>query len=78
MMRPSIEGLYKHGSILLSEIPEDIDESRVIVTFLEAKPKQQAKQIIYFGMFAGSQQSSEEDFQLAEFIGDSDDRLDWS
>lgn len=38
-MLQSIEGIYKHGSIELAEIPENIDESRVIVTFLEAKPQ---------------------------------------
>jgi hypothetical protein len=37
-----------------------------------------SKQIIYFGMFAGSTQSTEEDFQIAEFTGDSDEQLDWS
>ena len=77
-MLQSIEGIYKHGSIALSEIPENIDESRVIVTFLEAKLKQQTEQLIYLGMFAGSKQSTEEDFQMAEFTGDSDDKLDWS
>lgn len=45
-MLQSIEGVYKNGSIELSEIPKNIDESRVIVTFLEAKPKQQTRQII--------------------------------
>jgi len=29
-------------------------------------------------MFAGSKQSTEEDFQIAEFTGDSDDNLDLS
>jgi hypothetical protein len=77
-MLQSIEGVYKHGSIQLAEIPEDIEESRVIVTFLEAKPKQQTKQLMYFGMFDSSKQSTEEDFQIAEFTGDSDDNLDWS
>jgi hypothetical protein len=77
-MLQSIEGVYKHGSIELAEIPENIEESRVIVTFLEAKPKKQTEQIIYFGMFAGSKQSTEEDFQMAEFTGDPDDNLDWS
>ena len=46
--------------------------------FLEAKPKTTTKQIIYFGMFSGSKQSTEEDFKTAEFTGDSDDNLDWS
>jgi hypothetical protein len=77
-MLQSIEGIYKDGSISLSEIPKDINEGRVIVTFLEAKPKQQTKQMIYLGMFANSKQSTEEDFQIAEFTGDRDDNLDWS
>lgn len=77
-MLQSIEGIYKHGSIELAEIPENIEESRVIVTFLEAKLQKQTQQIMYFGMFAGSKQSTEKDFQIAEFTGDSDDCLDWS
>lgn len=44
-MLQSIEGVYKHGSIKLAQIPEDIDESRVIVTFLEAKQKKQTEEI---------------------------------
>jgi hypothetical protein len=77
-MLQSIEGVYKHGSIKLAEIPENIDESRVIVTFLEAKHQQKTEQVIYFGMFAGSKQSTEEDFKMAEFTGDRDDNLGWS
>ena len=45
-MLQSIQGVYKHGLIKLAEIPEDIEESQVIVTFLEAKPEQQKGQII--------------------------------
>jgi hypothetical protein len=77
-MLKSIEGIYKHGSISLAEIPENIDESRVIVTFLEARPKKANQQMIYFGMFAGCKQSTQEDFRIAEFTGDSDDNLNWS
>jgi len=29
-------------------------------------------------MFAGSHQSTEADFEIAEFQGDTDDELDWS
>ncbi|QIR38965.1 hypothetical protein HCG51_21180 [Tolypothrix sp. PCC 7910] len=39
-MLQSIEGIYKQGQIELTELPEDISESRVIVTFLEPKKKQ--------------------------------------
>lgn len=77
-MLQSIKGVYKQGSIELTEIPENIEESQVIVTFLETKPKKTTEQIIYFGMFAGFQQSSEKDFKIAEFTGDSDDNLDWT
>jgi len=30
----SIEGIYKHGKVELLETPEDVDEARVIVTFV--------------------------------------------
>jgi len=30
----SIEGIYKHGRIELLETPEDVEEARVIVTFV--------------------------------------------
>jgi hypothetical protein len=36
------------------------------------------RQMISLGMFAGSKQSTEEDFQMAEFTGDRDNNLDWS
>ncbi|KAB8316568.1 hypothetical protein SD81_025655 [Tolypothrix campylonemoides VB511288] len=76
-MLQSIEGVYKHGKIELSELPSDVSESRVIVTFLEKKTQAQ-KQIMRFGMFSGKKQSTEEDFQIAEFYGDTEDGLDWS
>ncbi|BDA70550.1 hypothetical protein CAL7716_047160 [Calothrix sp. PCC 7716] len=77
-MLQSIEGVYKQGNIQLSELPEDVSESRVIVTFLEPQKAQKPKRMISFGMFSGDKQSTEEDFQIAEFQGDSEDSLDWS
>ncbi|BAY21548.1 hypothetical protein NIES2100_13030 [Calothrix sp. NIES-2100] len=76
-MLQSIEGLYKHGQIELIELPEDIAESRVIVTFLDTKTQQIKKQIMQFGMFSGNQQSTAADFQIADFSGNQEDRLDW-
>ncbi len=32
-----IEGTYKNGQVVLSETPSDLTESKVLVTFLEAK-----------------------------------------
>jgi len=37
-MLQAIAGLYKDGKIELSEMPQDISESRVIVTFLVTQP----------------------------------------
>ncbi len=77
-MLQSIEGIYKQGNIELSELPDNVSESRVIVTFLEPKKAQQPKRMISFGMFSGKKQSTESDFKIAEFHGDSEDSLDWS
>jgi hypothetical protein len=75
-MLQSIEGVYKHGKVELAELPSDVSESRVIVTFLETKIIPQHKQMMKFGMFSGSKQSTEEDLRIAEFYGDKEDYLD--
>ncbi|MCJ8282168.1 MAG: hypothetical protein MJK14_20620 [Rivularia sp. ALOHA_DT_140] len=69
-MLKSVEGIYKDGKIELSELPSDVKQSRVIVTFLESEPAEKKSKMITFGMFAGSNQSTEEDFKIAEFSGD--------
>ncbi len=33
----TIEGIYKDGQIVLSEVPNEVAESKVLVTFLDAK-----------------------------------------
>ncbi|MEH2434063.1 MAG: hypothetical protein V7K25_07390 [Nostoc sp.] len=77
-MLQSIEGVYKNGNIELSELPSDLSESRVIVTFLEPKKPQDKRQIMQLGMFSGNKQSTEKDFKISEFHGDAEDGLDWS
>ncbi|BAU12486.1 hypothetical protein LEP3755_30150 [Leptolyngbya sp. NIES-3755] len=77
-MLKAVEGVYKNGMIHLSETPEGVSESRVIVTFLVEQSAPEAPQTIKRGMFAGEIKTNEEDFQIAEFHGDSDDGLDWS
>ncbi|WP_096671592.1 hypothetical protein [Dolichospermum compactum] len=77
-MLQAIEGIYKHGKVELKELPSDISESLVIVTFLKPKKLPQKKQIMQFGMFSGNQQSTEADFEIVEFHGDTEDSLDWS
>ncbi|MEH1983224.1 MAG: hypothetical protein V7L27_28815 [Nostoc sp.] len=63
-MLQSIEGVYKNGNIQLSELPSDVSESRVIVTFLEPDKSQIKKQIMRFGMFFGHEQSTEKSYEL--------------
>ena len=36
-MLKAVEGLYRNGKVELLETPEDIDEARVIVTFLPVR-----------------------------------------
>lgn len=33
----TIEGTYKNGQILLNELPSDVDEAKVLVTFLHPR-----------------------------------------
>ena len=33
----TIQGTYKDGKVILAETPKDVDESKVLVTFLETK-----------------------------------------
>ncbi len=83
-MLTTVEGVYKDGEIELSEKPDGLTASRVLVTFLpesngsspKAAPKQ--GQMIYKGMFKTDRDLTEEDFKIAEFHGDPDDGLDWS
>lgn len=77
-MLQSVEGIYKQGKIELLETPSNIEESSVIITFLETKATPKVPKIMSFGMFTGSNQSSNEDFLIAEFKSDLDDNLDWS
>jgi hypothetical protein len=75
-MLQAVEGIYRNGTIELLELPSQIQESRVLVTFL-AMPIVSPPMFLWFGMFGGAAQSTEEDFAIAEFRDDSDDGLNW-
>ena len=77
-MLQAIEGIYKDGKVELKELPSDISESLVIVTFLKWEKNHPKNKIMKIGMFSGNNQSTEADFEIAEFHGDSEDSLDWS
>jgi hypothetical protein len=75
-MTQAVEGIYRNGVIELLEVPQGIQESRVLITFLPA-PLHPAK-MITLGMYKGDRPSTEADFKIAEFQGDAEDGLDWS
>jgi len=76
-MLQTIQGMYRNGKVELAEIPKDITESQVFVTFFKPQSVSRATQFMSFGMFSGSQQSTEADFRDAEFNGNVDDALGW-
>ncbi|PZU92640.1 MAG: hypothetical protein DCE90_17910 [Pseudanabaena sp.] len=61
-MLQTIQGIYRNGKIELAEIPQDITESQVFVTFFKPESVSRANQFMSFGMFSGSQQSTEAEF----------------
>jgi len=69
-MLQTIQGIYRNGKIELAEIPQDITESQVFVTFFKPQSASLTSQFMSFGMFSGSQQSTEAEFRDAEFNGD--------
>ncbi|MEG4533413.1 hypothetical protein [Microcoleus sp. D2_18a_D3] len=77
-MLQAFEGIYRNGVIELLEVPENIYETRVLITFLATPSIPRSPTFIQFGMFAGSHQSTEADFEIAEFQQDTDDELHWS
>jgi hypothetical protein len=62
-MLQTIQGIYWNGKVELAEIPQDITESQVFVTFFKPQSVNLASQFMSFGMFSGLQQSTEADFK---------------
>ena len=53
-MLKTVQGIYKDGKIQLAEIPKDIHESTVLVTFLENKTRTWSNIILQHQGFADS------------------------
>ena len=70
-MNRTIEGTYRDGKIELAEKPVGIDQAKVLVTFLAPASQLPKRRQMTFGQFAGSHPSSEEDFKIAEWRGES-------
>lgn len=69
-MLQAIQGTYRNGKIELSETPQGITESEVVVTFLTPQTASTTNHLMSFGMFAGGKQLTEADFKDAEFQSD--------
>jgi hypothetical protein len=69
-MTQAIEGIYRNGVVELLEVPEDIQESRVLIMFLPSTPKR--SKMITLGMFRGDRPSTEADFTIAECRGENE------
>ena len=55
------------------EVPQDIQESHVLVTFIPSEP--QPSTLMTLGMFRGDRQTTAADFVSAGFPGAHDDQL---
>ena len=75
----TVEGAYRDGEIELAEIPENVEQADVLVTFLKTKKdpgtppssdNSPAPRIMTFGQFAGEPKTNEDDFRLAEWRGE--------
>ena len=69
-MMTTVEGVYKNGQVELLEKPVGVQESRIIVTFLEPKREEPQPQMLQYGKYAGPITTSEEDFKIAEWHGE--------
>ena len=76
-MLQSIAGIYENGTVQLTEIPLNIRSSKVIVIFLDSIDANPMNRFITLGMFSGTNQSTNEDFKIAEVQGDLDNSIDW-
>ena len=72
----TVEGAYRDGEIELAEIPENVEQTDVLVTFLKIKKNlgtppsldsSPEPRIMTFGQFAGETKTNEDDFRLAEW-----------
>ena len=77
----TVQGAYRDGEIELVEIPENVEQADVLVTFLTTQtnlgtpssPVSLPKpRIMTFGQFAGKTKTNEDDFRPAEWQGKSE------
>ncbi len=73
-MITTVEGVYKKGKIELLELPAGLQEARVLVTFLPKAATAPPHRHMVYGQFTGENMSTEDDFHIAEWRGDVEER----
>jgi len=67
-MLTAVKGVYRQGRIELSEVPPDVEDVPVVVTFLDGGKKRKGR-MMTFGMFPGLQSIPERLMEEAEDCG---------
>jgi len=70
----TVEGTYKDGKVELAETPAGVKQARVLVTFLAPEAGVPSRRHMVYGQFAGARMSTEEDFPIAEWHGETEGR----
>jgi hypothetical protein len=70
----TVEGTYKDGKVELAETPAGVKQARVLVTFLASETVVSPHRHMVYGQFAGERMSTEEDFRIAEWRGEAEER----
>ena len=69
----TVEGTYTEGKVELVERPPGIKHAKILVTFLTTEEKPVHSGLMRYGQFAGTTPSTEDDFRLAEWRGETDE-----
>jgi hypothetical protein len=70
----TVEGTYTDGKVELAETPAGVQRARVLVTFLTSETAAPPRRSMAYGQFAGERMSTEEDFRMAEWHGEAEER----
>jgi hypothetical protein len=72
VMSTTVAGIYKEGKVELLATPAGVREGPVLVTLEEITPDKPAPELLPYGRYAEGRESTEEDFEIAEWRGESD------
>jgi len=71
-MAITVAGIYKEGRIELLAEPRGVHEGPVLVTLEQISNDKQVPCLLPYGKYREGRESTEEDFELAEWRGESE------